>query len=256
MFFEKEDLVIKILDVLELDQKKVNTRNSNRNFNALSFRIFADTILDTKDKKYQLADNDICFVPARTEYTRISANDRLIVIHFNTINYTFNEIEFFKPHKPDIYVSLFKEILYYWNTKQTGYIYQCTSVLHKILHECYKENYSSAHNINPIYYSVKFLESNYRNPDISIEEVAKQSFMSAVYFRKLFKKEYGISPIKYIINLRIEYAISLIETEYYSLYEVAALSGYEDYSYFSSEFKRITGVSPSKYSYNNKKSTT
>ena len=47
MFFKKEDLTIKILDVIELDQKNINMRNYNRNFNALSFRISADTLLDT-----------------------------------------------------------------------------------------------------------------------------------------------------------------------------------------------------------------
>ncbi len=69
--------------------------------------------------------------------------------------------------------------------------------------------------------------------------------LSTVYFRKLFKEIYGISPMKHIINLRIEYAINLMSTGYYSLYEIAKLSGYDDYSYFSSEFKRIKGGVPS-----------
>ena len=250
MFFEKEDLTIKILDVIELDQENINMHNVNRNFNALSFRISADTLLDTGDKKYQLADNSICFVPAYIEYSRISNNDKLIVVHFDTINYFFNEIEFFQTSKAEIYETLFKEMLYYWNAKENGYIYQCTSIFHKILYECHKENYSSPERINPIYPSVKFIENNFKNPNITIDEIAKQSFMSTVYFRKLFGKIYGISPKKYLINLRIRYAINLIETGYYSLYEVAKLSGYADYSYFSSEFKRITSISPSKYLYN------
>ena len=252
MFFEKEDLTIKILDVIELDQKNINMRNVNRNFNALSFRISADTLLDTGDKKYQLADNSICFVPAYIEYSRISNNDKMIVVHFDTINYFSNEIEFFQTCHAEIYETLFKEMLNYWNAKEDGYIYQCTSIFHKISYECHKENYFSPESINPIYPSVKFIENNFKNPNITIDEIAKQSFMSTVYFRKLFRKIYGISPIKYVINLRIKYAINLIETEYYSLYEVSKLSGYDDYSYFSSEFKRITGISPSKYLYNYK----
>ncbi|MBQ4150610.1 MAG: helix-turn-helix transcriptional regulator, partial [Clostridia bacterium] len=65
--------------------------------------------------------------------------------------------------------------------------------------------------------------------------------------RKIFKAEYGISPQKYIINLRIQKATELIETGDYSLKEVALLSGYNDYKYFSAEFKRLLGVSPSEY---------
>ena len=76
--------------------------------------------------------------------------------------------------------------------------------------------------------------------------------MSEVYFRKLFKKEYGIPPQKFIINLRIQNAIGLISTGYYSLTDVAFASGYNDYKYFSTEFKKIIGISPSKYIYNYK----
>ena len=93
---------------------------------------------------------------------------------------------------------------------------------------------------------------NYKKSDLSIKEIADKSFMSEVYFRKLFKEEYGVSPQKYIVSLRIQNAEGLISTGYYSLKEVAYLSGYTDYKYFSVEFKKNVGVSPSKYLYNYK----
>lgn len=67
---------------------------------------------------------------------------------------------------------------------------------------------------------------------------------------KLFKAEYGFSPQKYIIHLRIQYAKQLISTGYYSVKEIALMSGYTDYKYFSTEFKKQVGVSPSDYVYN------
>ena len=91
---------------------------------------------------------------------------------------------------------------------------------------------------------------NYKNPNLTLSEIAEKSFISEVYFRKLFKKEFGISPQKHIINLRIQYAVGLISSGYYSLKEIAQLSGYNDYKYFSVEFKKIKGVSPSEYLYN------
>ena len=91
---------------------------------------------------------------------------------------------------------------------------------------------------------------NYKKSDLSIKEIADKSFMSEVYFRKLFKEEYGISPQKYIIDLRIQNAVGLISVGYYSLKEIAYMSGYNDYKYFSVEFKKIVGVSPSEYLYN------
>ena len=93
---------------------------------------------------------------------------------------------------------------------------------------------------------------NYKKSDLSIKEIADKSFMSEVYFRKLFRLEYGVSPQKYIIRLRIQNAVGLISTGYYSLKEVAYLSGYTDYKYFSVEFKKAMGISPSDYLYNYK----
>ena len=71
--------------------------------------------------------------------------------------------------------------------------------------------------------------------------------ISEVYFRRIFKKEFGISPQKYIVSLRIQNAKALIDAGYFSLQEVAYLSGYSDYKYFSVEFKRVMGASPSEY---------
>jgi AraC-like DNA-binding protein len=86
---------------------------------------------------------------------------------------------------------------------------------------------------------------NYKKSDLSIKEIADKSFMSEVYFRKLFKEKYEISPQKYIIDLRIQNAVGLISTGYYSLKEIAYMSGYTDYKYSSVEFKKAMGISPS-----------
>ena len=145
---------------------------------------------------------------------------------------------------------LFRELLDLWNGREVGYKHKCTAILYDILAECYIENFRTRHKDSKIRASVDYIQSHFKESGLTIEEVAKKSFMSEVYFRKLFKKEYGISPQKYIVNLRIQNAVGLISTGYYSLKKVAYMSGYNDYKYFSVEFKKALGVSPSKYSYN------
>ena len=98
--------------------------------------------------------------------------------------------------------------------------------------------------------SIEYILANYKKSDLSIKEIADRSFMSEVYFRKLFKEEYGSSPQKYIIKLRSQNAVGLISTGYYSLSEVAYMSRHSDYKYFSTEFKKAMGVFPSEYLYN------
>ena len=250
MFFESEILSFNILDVFELNQKNINTFNTGRNFNAISFRFRADTCLETKKFEYYIKDNYVSYVPARLNYTRISNIDELIVIHFDTINYRTENIEFFESKEPEILAKLFRKILDCWNKKDIGYKYKCSAILYEIFAECYSQNFKPESLNSKIQKSVDYILKNYKNSDLSIKEIADKSFISEVYFRRLFKEEYGISPQKYIINLRIQSAMGLISTGYYSLKEVSDMSGYTDYKYFSVEFKKIAGVSPSEYSYN------
>lgn len=241
-----------ILDVIKLKQQSIDMFNSGRNFSALSFRFHADTLLKTETDEHHLTDNAIAYFPARLNYHRISKADEMIVIQFDTVNYQSKQIEFFYPKNPEPLASLFHEIFDQWSKKEIGYQYRCASILYEIFAECYAQNFVSKPQSSKIQKSVDYILSNYKNSDLSMREIADQSYMSEVYFRKLFRTEYGISPQKHIINLRIQHAAGLISTGYYSLKEVAHLSGYTDYKYFSVEFKKKMGLSPSEYLYNYK----
>lgn len=250
MFFENDSISFNLLDVLKLEQKDIVTYNSKRNFNALSFRIKADTVLKSNTETVNLKDNYVLFVPSRLDYSRSAKIDDLIVVHFEAINCNTENIEFFKPENPDILKELFISILECWSEKGIGYKYKCSAIFNEIMAICYAENFTPILENSKISKSVDYLLKNYNKPDLSIGEIASKSFISEVYFRKLFKSEHGISPQKYIILLRIQYAKELISTGYYSLKEIASMSGYPDYKYFSTEFKKQTGVSPSDYFYN------
>ena len=252
MFFEKDLLLFNILDVLELKQRDVNMLNSGRNFNALSFRFRSDADLITKTERHSMKDNYVSYFPARLDYTRVATVDEMIVVHFDTINYNTKNIEYFIPNDPAVLSKLFKEIFDAWNKKELGYKFKCSAILCEIFAECYTQNYVSKSQNSKIRNSVEYLLKNYKKSDLTIREIADKSFMSEVYFRKLFKEEFGVSPQKYIIDLRIQNAVGLISAGYYSIEEVAYMSGYNDYKYFSVEFKKIMGVSPSKYLYNYK----
>ncbi len=249
MFFDKNNLSVNVLDVIDLKQEHVNIFTSKRNFHALSFRYSANTVFHTETKTHKLTDNMLCFVPSYVEYTRTSERDDLIAIHFHISNYHFDQIETWIPKDIQVHQMLFRNILTCWNDKKRGYEYNCNALLYQILSLCYQEQSVTDEEHDSIYPSVKFLEEHFNDPTLTIEAIAEKSFISTVYFRKLFKARYGISPIKHIINLRMEYAVNLMQMGYYSLHEVAKLSGYEDYSYFSSEFKRVKGISPSNFRY-------
>lgn len=247
MFFKKEMISFRIIDVLKFSQKNVLSNTVARSFNALSFRMRGNTKIKTEKQEYFMTDNTVAYIPARLNYFRDAIEDEMIVVHFDSLDYRADEIECFISSDPEKMKELFEQIFDEWNKKPVGYKYKCTAIFCEILRECYAQNFVLDEKTSKIQNSVDYLLKNFKDPEITIGDIAKQSFVSEVYFRKIFKKEYGISPQKYIVSLRIQNAKALIDAGYFSLQEVAYLSGYSDYKYFSVEFKRAVGTSPSEY---------
>lgn len=248
MVFEQEFQSLQILDVFLIDQNNIHRVNAGRNFNALSFRLDSDACLKTNHNTYRMADGSVCFVPHNLDYERIAGKDKMIVIHFHMIGYTQNNIEVFTPRDPTALQALFEKTLSHWQQKESGYRYRCHSLLYEIFGICHSQ---MRHSRKPskIAEGVSYIQSHWDDPALTVRDAAKCAHMSEVYFRKLFYREYGTSPRRFLIDLRLQNAISLMGTGYFTLQEIAAQCGYTDYKYFSVEFKRHKGCSPSEYIY-------
>ena len=82
---------------------------------------------------------------------------------------------------------------------------------------------------------------------ISLDQIADNTYLSTVYISKIFKSETGNTPIRHLINIRLEKAKELLENGWEgSIQEVAMQVGYDDASHFSRLFKKRYVVSPSK----------
>ncbi len=77
-----------------------------------------------------------------------------------------------------------------------------------------------------------------------IEDFAKQSNVSVSTFRRLFKKEYGVSPLQYRNRLRINRAQQLLREGGCTVAEAAYASGFENIGYFCRCYKQLTGERP------------
>lgn len=67
------------------------------------------------------------------------------------------------------------------------------------------------------------------------------SNISTVYFRKLFTKTFGISPIKYLKKIRMQKAKELLMADSGSISDIARLTGFTSISTFSKVFKAENG---------------
>ena len=92
---------------------------------------------------------------------------------------------------------------------------------------------------------LNYFEEHY-NEKISLDRIAENMYMSSFYVSKIFKKETGDTPIRHLINIRLEKAYELLENGWNgSIQEAAASVGYDDAYHFSKLFKKKFGVSPS-----------
>jgi AraC-like DNA-binding protein len=82
---------------------------------------------------------------------------------------------------------------------------------------------------------------------LRLEELARMANLSVSHFSAIFRKEFGFSPLDYLIRTRIRRACELLDTTSSSLKEIAEAVGFLDPLYFSRAFRTIHGVSPSQY---------
>ncbi len=93
-----------------------------------------------------------------------------------------------------------------------------------------------------------YMEKNFRKP-IKLKDLARKAGVSQCHLTRLFQKNYGDSPINYLIRMRIDYArkLLLLGGKDLSISEIAAEAGFNDSNYFDRQFKKISGMSPLQY---------
>lgn len=84
---------------------------------------------------------------------------------------------------------------------------------------------------------------------IKIEDLARLENISVSRYNEIFKNIIGIPPLKYIINLRLQNACSLLSTTNMSVGQIAESVGFSEAHFFSKLFKKHIGCPPSKYKY-------
>lgn len=95
--------------------------------------------------------------------------------------------------------------------------------------------------------AVQYIDENLAEENLSVTNIAEQLHLNSAYFGRVFKKVYGMSIKKYILDKRIECAKSLLMEGKYSVTAVGSMVGIPNPSYFSRLFREKTGKMPSEY---------
>lgn len=91
-----------------------------------------------------------------------------------------------------------------------------------------------------------YLKTYYRE-SIQLEDLASMTHLSRFYISHSFKKDVGLSPMEYLMTIRIKESKILLRTTNYSVSQIADIVGFTTPTYFSKQFRKVTGISPSDY---------
>ncbi|MBP2656641.1 MAG: transcriptional regulator, AraC family [Firmicutes bacterium] len=102
---------------------------------------------------------------------------------------------------------------------------------------------------NKQYESVKRVQTYIENhfaACFSLEDIAKEAYLSPYYLIRVFSQINGIPPHIYLQQVRIRHAKQML-IQGVPIADVALRTGFGDQSHFSNVFKRMVGISPGEY---------
>lgn len=92
----------------------------------------------------------------------------------------------------------------------------------------------------------RYIDNHFKE-NLSLDQLARLAHVNKYYLAHAFRREFGTSPINYLISRRVEESRFLLRETDHSLALIAQMLGFSSPSYFSQCFRRVEGVSPMEY---------
>ena len=250
MFLQGEDKAFKVIDVRIMHTgRKCGNMSPSRPFNTLSFRIVGNSEISDEKHTEKLTTGSILFMPKDTQFSLKSCYERLITIHFECEADLGDTFEVITAENTKEIQELFEAAYHTWALKLSGYYFKTMSVFYKILEKLFAPN--GTENRNYAYHSIlpaiERMEHRFNEPDLRISDLCRLVNLSDTQFRRHFVAVFGISPVKYLLKLRMAHAVELLASSTLSIEEIAHNSGFNDSKHFSTVFKSVYKISPLKY---------
>lgn len=108
------------------------------------------------------------------------------------------------------------------------------------------DNYRKHTATNRFAFATEYIKAHIHE-EITIDKLSNLCYMSKPTFFRSFKREFGISPVDFIIQERIKVAKKLLKDVNVTISQACYSVGINNLSYFFKLFKRIEGVTPNEY---------
>ncbi len=215
-------------------------------------------------QRFPVKPNDFVIINPQVEHTELSSPDEpleYIVLGINGLSFS-NLTPVSEGGHPFSFFNLRdeqKDILRYLNamvqeatSQSMSYELVCHNLLEILLIKILRHQHfdlevgKQSKATKDISFIKHYLETYYHE-SIQLEDLASMTHLSRFYISHSFKKEIGMSPMEYLIDIRIKESKILLRTTNYSISQVADIVGFTTPTYFSKQFRKSTGISPTDY---------
>ncbi len=117
----------------------------------------------------------------------------------------------------------------------------------ELFQQAFPSPYQSKPNTNFAPEMIKNYIDAHINEKITLDDISNNLYISKSHIERVFKQEYGQTPIAYCLNQKITQVASMLVTTNYSLSQIAQQLGFSDVKYMSKAFKKAKGKTPMEY---------
>ncbi len=250
MFCYDDNTTVELLGIFKI--KRDTYRHSSfaeRHYDGLSMRLDGCATFHTGTRTLRVQPGDVLYCPPQAQYVQETDGETVIVVHFICYSHHVGtDLEKITPENVAEIQKLMLTMYDLWSRKQPGYQYAATSCLYQLMYHIRQQRHEQAlQTIGPtdrLAAAMDYLHKHYKQDKVSVAQLAKLSALSETYFRQLFRQVYGVSPCRYITNLRLELALQLLRSQLYTVSEVSEKVGFHDVKYFERVFKQHYHTTP------------
>ena len=123
------------------------------------------------------------------------------------------------------------------------------SLIIKIIRSKVIDTTNSTKNYKIVKNVIGYIQNNYSEP-LTNESIANEFHLNPVYLNRIFKINTNMSIHSFVINYRLNVAMTLLRSENVSVKEVSNMVGYDDPVQFNKMFKKNIGITPNQYRIN------
>jgi AraC-like DNA-binding protein len=234
-----------ICSVIRYNTNLTHWKTQNRTNHIIGIKLEGSAIHDFGNRKFVLSGNCVYFFNQKEDYAvDVCERGEALSIHFTTYEELGTESFCIPLSVPHEFLAILKKAETAYKLKD---FLSTLSLLYEFcakLDQLQKKSYSPT---DPRITNAKeYIDIHFNEPDC-FERAVKSSGLTTRRFGDLFKKIFNITPNKYIILCRVEYAKALLSTQEISITNAAETCGFSDVYYFSKTFKSYTGIPPSKW---------